>query len=78
MKAEYEILCKFKKMLIEDKKHLRFGDWNQADIEVKEIQIQHEAIKLLLAGFEQASFYHLEAYALSCKSLRKRFSAQEE
>jgi obg-like ATPase 1 len=34
LKAEYEILCKFKKMLIEDKKHLRFGDWNQADIEV--------------------------------------------
>jgi len=34
LKAEYEILCKFKKMLIEDKKHIRFGDWNQADIEV--------------------------------------------
>ena len=35
MKVEYEVLCKFKKMLLEDKKHLRFGDWNQADIEVK-------------------------------------------
>ena len=23
-----------KKVLIEDKRHLRFGDWNQADIEV--------------------------------------------
>eukprot|EP00092_Neocalanus_flemingeri_P002716 GFUD01002909.1.p1 GENE.GFUD01002909.1~~GFUD01002909.1.p1 ORF type:complete len:401 (+),score=146.07 GFUD01002909.1:65-1267(+) len=34
LKAEYEVLCKFKKMLLEDKKHLRFGDWNQADIEV--------------------------------------------
>ena len=34
MKAEYEVLVKFKKMLMEDKKHLRFGDWNQADIEV--------------------------------------------
>merc|ERR1712203_210401 len=34
LKAEYEILTKLKKMLLEDKKHLRFGDWNQADIEV--------------------------------------------
>lgn len=34
LKAEYEILCKFKKVLMEDKKHIRFGDWNQADIEV--------------------------------------------
>ena len=33
-KNEYEILSKIKKILIEDKKHLRFGDWNQADIEV--------------------------------------------
>jgi len=33
-KSEYEILTKLKKMLLEDKKHLRFGDWNQADIEV--------------------------------------------
>merc|ERR1712112_636332 len=31
---EYEILSKIKKLLIEDKKHLRFGDWNQNDIEV--------------------------------------------
>ena len=34
LKNEYEILTKFKKMLIDDKKHLRFGDWNQADIEI--------------------------------------------
>ena len=34
LKSEYEVLVKFKKMLLEDKKHLRFGDWNQADIEV--------------------------------------------
>jgi len=34
LKAEYEILCKFKKLLLEEKRHLRFGDWNQADIEV--------------------------------------------
>ena len=33
-KNEYEILCKIKKILIEEKKHLRFGDWNQNDIEV--------------------------------------------
>jgi len=33
-KNEYEILSKIKKILIEEKKHLRFGDWNQADIEV--------------------------------------------
>lgn len=34
LKAEFEILCKIKKVLMEDKKHIRFGDWNQADIEV--------------------------------------------
>jgi len=34
LKAEYEILCKIKKVLVEDKHHIRFGDWNQADIEV--------------------------------------------
>ena len=33
-KNEYEILSKIKKVMIEDKKHLRFGDWNQADIEI--------------------------------------------
>lgn len=34
LKAEYEILCKIKKVLIDEKRHIRFGDWNQADIEV--------------------------------------------
>jgi len=34
LKADYEILCKIKKVLMEDKKHIRFGDWNAADIEV--------------------------------------------
>jgi len=34
LKAEYEILCKIKKVLIEDNRHIRFGDWNAADIEV--------------------------------------------
>jgi len=33
-KNEYEILSKIKKILIEEKRHLRFGDWNQNDIEV--------------------------------------------
>merc|ERR1712154_696683 len=32
-KNEYEILSKIKKILIEEKRHLRFGDWNQNDIE---------------------------------------------
>jgi len=34
LKADYEILCKIKKVLIEEKKHIRFGVWNAADIEV--------------------------------------------
>merc|ERR1719328_1045116 len=34
LKAEYEIMCEIKDLLCEQKKHLRFGDWNQADIEV--------------------------------------------
>lgn len=34
LKVEYEILCKVKKVLVEEKRQIRFGDWNQADIEV--------------------------------------------
>jgi len=33
-KAEYEILCKIKKVLIEESRMIRYGDWNQADIEI--------------------------------------------
>merc|ERR1712055_638604 len=33
-KAEYEILCKIKKVLIEEARMIRYGDWNQADIEI--------------------------------------------
>jgi len=33
-KAEYEILCKIKKVLIEETRMIRYGDWNQADIEI--------------------------------------------
>merc|ERR1712200_301939 len=29
-----EILCKIKKVLVEDGRHIRFGEWNAADIEV--------------------------------------------
>jgi len=34
LKQEYEILCKIKKLLVDDKKHIRFGDWNAVEIEV--------------------------------------------
>lgn len=34
LKVEYEILSKIKKVLIDEKKHIRFGDWNSNDIEV--------------------------------------------
>jgi len=34
LKAEYESLCKIKKILVEEKRHIRFGDWNANDIEV--------------------------------------------
>jgi len=34
LKPEYEILCKIKKVLIEEKRHIRFGEWNGNDIEV--------------------------------------------
>jgi len=34
LKVEYEILCKIKKVLVDDKRQVRFGDWNQADIEI--------------------------------------------
>ena len=35
LKAEYEILTKIKSVLVDEKRHIRFGDWNGADIEVK-------------------------------------------
>lgn len=34
MKPEYDILCKFRHMLMEEKKHIRFGEWNANEIEV--------------------------------------------
>jgi len=34
LKAEYESMCKVKKILVEEKRHIRFGNWNAADIEV--------------------------------------------
>merc|ERR1712080_540756 len=34
LKVEYEILSKIKKVLVDDKRQVRFGDWNQADIEI--------------------------------------------
>lgn len=33
-KPEYDILCKVRTHLVENKKHVRYGDWNAADIEV--------------------------------------------
>jgi len=34
LKVEYESLSKVKKVLIDEKRHIRFGDWTAADIEV--------------------------------------------
>ena len=34
LKADFESLQKVKKVLIDEKKHIRFGDWNAFDIEV--------------------------------------------
>jgi len=34
LKSEYEILSKIKKVLVDDEKHIRFSQWNAADIEV--------------------------------------------
>jgi len=34
LKSEYEILQKIKKVLVDDEKHIRFSEWNAADIEV--------------------------------------------
>lgn len=34
LKVEYEVLCKIKKCLVEDKRHIRFGEWNANDTEV--------------------------------------------
>ncbi|XKL67600.1 hypothetical protein PGB90_003091 [Kerria lacca] len=34
LKPEYDILCKIKFLLIEEKKHIKFGDWNANEIEV--------------------------------------------
>jgi len=34
LKEEYEIMCKIKDILIEQKRHIRFGDWNAKDVEI--------------------------------------------
>lgn len=34
LKPEYDILCKVKSLLVDEKKHIRFGTWNANDIEV--------------------------------------------
>ncbi|CAG9585625.1 unnamed protein product [Danaus chrysippus] len=34
LKPEYEALAKIKTILVDEKKHIRFGDWSAADIEV--------------------------------------------
>jgi len=34
LKADFESLQKVRKVLIDEKKHIRFGDWNAFDIEV--------------------------------------------
>jgi len=34
LKAEFESMVKIKEVLIEQKKHIRFGDWNANDVEV--------------------------------------------
>merc|ERR550539_145665 len=34
LKQEYDGMCKIKDVLIEQKKHIRFGDWNAHDVEV--------------------------------------------
>jgi len=33
-KPEYDILCKIKGVLVDQQKHIRYGDWNAYDIEV--------------------------------------------
>ncbi|XP_054709941.1 obg-like ATPase 1 [Uloborus diversus] len=33
-KPEYDILCKIKHLVVEEKKHIRFSDWNAAEVEV--------------------------------------------
>ena len=50
MKAEYEILTKIKSVLVDEKRHIRFGDWNGADIEVKFIII-YNTIELEMISF---------------------------
>merc|ERR1711997_1309521 len=33
LKVEYESMCKIKEILVEEKRHIRFGDWNAHDVE---------------------------------------------
>ncbi|KAG8196393.1 hypothetical protein JTE90_009030 [Oedothorax gibbosus] len=33
-KPEYDILCKIKNLIVDEKRHIRFSDWNAAEIEV--------------------------------------------
>ncbi|PNF18531.1 Obg-like ATPase 1 [Cryptotermes secundus] len=33
LKPEYDILCKIKTLLVDEKQHIRFGDWNANDVD---------------------------------------------
>jgi obg-like ATPase 1 len=37
LKADYESLQKVRKILVDEKRHIRFGDWNAFDIEVYQL-----------------------------------------
>ena len=63
-KNEYEILSKIKKLLMDDKKHLRFGDWNQNDIEGEVFHSLMLESTELNFSFEQASLHHIQAHDL--------------
>ncbi|XP_059468380.1 obg-like ATPase 1 [Neocloeon triangulifer] len=34
LKPEYDVLCKIKQVLVDEKRHIRFADWNAVEIEV--------------------------------------------
>lgn len=51
LKPEYDSMLKIKDILIDQKRHLRFEDWNAHDVSTKTIHIRWVALTLIVIPF---------------------------
>ena len=51
-----DILCKIKGVLVDEKKHVRYGDWNVYDVSVQETLIDADDDDLCLIYLDRLKF----------------------